>query len=228
MTELSEVLAGLEEHAAPEALEGMARFGMTTDRRLGVKMPEIRRLAKTVGRDHRLAMQLWDTGIAEARILASMLAEPDQLTKAEIEAWVADFDSWDVCDQVCMNLFEKSSLARAQIESWAGRDEAFVKRAAYALIACLAWHDKHAPDEVFSAYFPVIEAGASDDRNFVKKAVSWALRNIGKRGRALNRQAIQEAVRLSHLPSKSARWIAADVLRELRGQAVQARLAEKT
>jgi 3-methyladenine DNA glycosylase AlkD len=227
MTAVPEVMAQLKAQAEPGALEGMARFGMTTDRRLGVKMPEIRRLAKAIGRDHRLALKLWSTGVAEARILASLVADPAGLTANQIERWVVDFDSWDVCDQVCMNLFERSSLARGQIEDWAGRQEAFVKRAAFALIACLAWHDKYATDGEFEGYLHLIEAGATDERNFVKKAVSWALRTIGKRNSGLHRQAVRTARHLKASRSKPARWIGADALRELEGERVLARLAAR-
>jgi 3-methyladenine DNA glycosylase AlkD len=227
MTRLPEVMAQLEAHAEPGAREGMARFGMTTEHRLGVKVPEIRRLAKTLGRDHALAFGLWDTGVADARILASMVADPAVMTGGEIEAWVAELDSWDVCDQVCMNLFEHSGYARAQIPRWARREETFVKRAAFALIACLAWHDKKAADDEFITYLGLIEANADDDRNFVKKAVNWALRTIGKRNPALHGRAIQTAGRLKASPTKSGRWIGSDALRELESDKIRARLSAR-
>jgi 3-methyladenine DNA glycosylase AlkD len=224
LTSKDEVLEMLYAQAQPEQVEGMARYGMTSEGRLGVKVPEIRKIAKRVGKDHQLALELWDTGIAEARILASMLAEPEKLTGAQMEAWVVDFNSWDVCDQVCMNLYDKSPLAWGKIHEWSEREEEFVKRAAYALIACLAWHDKGAPDETFINLLPVIKRGADDERNYVKKAVNWALRNIGKRNLALNQAAIQTAQEIRQIDLKAARWIAADALRELQGEAVQRRL----
>jgi 3-methyladenine DNA glycosylase AlkD len=153
-----------------------------------------------------------------------MLAEPEQLTGVQMETWVIDFNSWDVCDQVCMNLFEKSQLAWEKIHAWSIREEQYVKRAAFALIACLAWHDKGAQDEDFIGLLPVIQRGADDERNYVKKAVNWALRNIGKRDLALNQAAIQAAQQIGHIDSKAARWIAADALRELQGEKVQRRL----
>ncbi|MEZ5125841.1 MAG: DNA alkylation repair protein [Thermoleophilia bacterium] len=224
MTSVVEVLARLDEKANPANLDGMARYGMTVDRRLGVAVPEMRRLAKEIGPDHALALDLWATGIAEARMVAGMIAVPDLLTASELESWVGDLDSWDVCDQLCMNLLERSSVARDMIDEWSRRDEEFVRRAAFALIACLAWHDKQAPDEVFLDYLPLIVRGSTDDRNYVKKAVSWALRTIGKRSRALNSAAIATAREIRQLDSRAARWIAADVLRELESEKTIARL----
>jgi len=186
----------------------------------------MRRIAKAAGKDHAAALQLWDTGIAEARIVASMVAVPAQLTEEQMDAWVKDFDSWDVCDQVCMNLFEKSPLARRKIVEWASREEEFVKRASFALLACVAWHDRRATDEELIAFLPLVAQAASDERNFVKKAVNWALRTIGKRDRALNRAAIQAAREIQRLDSKAARWIAADALRELESAKVQERLPD--
>jgi len=215
MASVQDVLHMLQSHAHPDNVEGMARFGMTPDARMGVSVPDMRRIAKTVGRDHALALALWETGIPEARILASMVDDPAQLTDSQMEAWVADFNSWDVCDQVCMNLFDKSPLAWQKVGEWARRDEEFVRRAAFALIACLAWHDKAAPDEAFIRLFPVIKAGATDGRNFVKKAVSWALRQAGKRNANLRRAALDTAREIGQMDAKPARWIAADVIREL-------------
>jgi len=215
MASVQDVLHMLQSHAHPDNVEGMARFGMTPDARLGVSVPDMRRIAKTVGRDHALALALWETGIPEARILASMVDDPAQLTDSQMEAWVADFNSWDVCDQVCMNLFDKSPLAWQKVGQWARRDEEFVRRAAFALIACLAWHDKAAPDEAFIRLFPVVKASATDGRNFVKKAVSWALRQVGKRNANLRRAALDTAREIGQMDAKPARWIAADVIREL-------------
>ncbi|MDH7490095.1 MAG: DNA alkylation repair protein [Anaerolineae bacterium] len=215
MASVQDVLAMLRERAQPGAVEGMARFGMTPDARLGVSVPDMRRIAKSVGRDHDLALALWETGIPEARILASMVDNPAQLTEAQMERWVADFNSWDVCDQVCMNLFDRSPLAWRKVSEWAQREEEFVRRAAYSLIACLAWHDKAAPDEAFTAFFPIIKAGAADGRNYVKKAVSWALRQVGKRNANLRRAALEVAREIGQMDSKPARWIASDVIREL-------------
>jgi len=217
MTSSTQVLAQLKSKARHENLEGMARFGMAVEKRLGVSVPEMRKIAKEIGRDHPLALNLWKTGIAEARIVASMIAVPEEMSSKDLETWVLGIDSWDVCDQVCMNLFEKTSLARQKIPEWSAREKEFVKRAAFALIACLAWHDKAAPDAEFRGYLRLIKRGAGDDRNFVKKAVSWALRHIGKRNASLRNSAIGTAREIQQMGSKAARWIAADALRELEG-----------
>ena len=227
MTTLTEVMDKLTAMADPEQLNGMSRYGITVEKRLGVKIPQLRQIAKQSGKDHELALALWETSISEAMILASMVDLPEQVSEAQMEAWALDFNSWDVCDQVCMNLFEKTPLAWQKIEDWSQREEEYVKRAAYALIACLAWHDKQAPDEQFIDLLPLIKSGASDDRNYVKKAVSWALRNIGKRNSNLNAVALQTAQDLKAIESKPARWIGSDALRDLTSEATSRRL-EKT
>jgi len=224
MASVKNVLDELQSKAKPDQLAGMAKYGMTVERRLGVSVPDMRRLAKELGRDHRLALDLWRSGIAEARIVAGMVADPAKLTEGQMEEWVKDIDSWDVCDQVCMNLFEKSQLAWKKIIDWSEREEEFVKRTAFSLIACLAWHDKKASDEKFVELLPVIMREAADERNFVKKAVNWALRNIGKRNVHLNEAALSTAKEIQRLDSKAARWIAADAIRELESDAVQSRL----
>ncbi len=224
MSSAESVVEKLREKAVPAQLEGMARYGMVTDQRMGVAIPEIRKIAKQSGKDHKLALELWKTEIAEARILASMVDEPEKVTEQQMEDWVKDFNSWDVCDQVCMNLFEKTPFARKKILDWSERREEYVKRAAFALIACLAWHDKNAEDGRFIGLFPVIKRSATDERNFVKKAVNWALRNIGKRNLELNRSAIEFAKELLDMDSKAARWIARDAIRELESEPVQKRL----
>jgi len=224
MATVEDVLSRLKEKANPDNLEGMARFGITIDRRLGVSIPEMRKMAKEFAGDHRLALELWKTGIDEARILSSMIDDPEQVTQKQGEKWVKDFNSWDVCDQVCMNLFGKTPWAYLKIIEWAGRDEEFIKRAAFTLIACLACHDKKAPDENFIKLFSLLRQAATDERNFVRKAVNWALRNIGKRNIRLNRAALQLAEEIGRIDSKSARWIASDAIRELKSNAVQQRL----
>ena len=223
-TSIEEVLKRLRGEARPDQLEGMARYGMTVERRLGVSIPNLRKLAKEVGKNHNLALELWNTGIAEARIVAAMIDDPKQVTEAQMEGWVKGINSWDVCDQVCMNLFEKTPLAWKKVVDWSGRNEEFVKRSAFSLIACLAWHDKKSEDEKFIKLFPLIVQGATDERNFVKKAVNWALRNIGKRNLNLNKAAVNTAKQIQRLDSKAARWIASDTLRELESGAVQERL----
>ncbi|MBL7163545.1 MAG: DNA alkylation repair protein [Anaerolineales bacterium] len=227
MSSVQEVLEILKAKAKSDQLEGMARFGIVTEQRLGVSVPEMRVVAKQVGKDHELALALWETGILEARVVAGMVGEPEKLTEEQMEAWVVDINSWDVCDQVCMNLFEKSSLAQQKIFEWSKREEEFVKRTAFALVACLAWHDKKAGDGEFIQYLPLIQREATDPRNFVKKAVNWALRNIGKRNRDLNKAAIEAAKEIREIDNKTARWIASNAIRELESEKVQERLRKK-
>jgi 3-methyladenine DNA glycosylase AlkD len=224
MTTCEEILSRLKAKARLDQLAGMARYGMKTENRFGIQMPELRSIAREIGKSHQLAMQLWATGIVEARILASMVAEPEKLTSRQMDCMVADVDSWDVGDQTCMNLFEKSALAWKKIEEWSQRDEEFVKRTAYGLIACLAWHCKTASDQQFMETFPAIAYGAQDIRKSVQKAVSWALRNIGKRNLNLNQQAIKLASQIRAMGTKPAKWVSSDVIRELTSAAVHKRL----
>ncbi len=222
------VLKRLKARARPEQLEGMARFGIVGGKRLGVSIPDLRRLAKEIGKDHRLAVRLWRTGIPDAMILASMVDESEQVTEAQMEDWVKDFNSWDVCDQVCMNLFDKLPYAWKKVRDWSVREEEFVKRAGFALLACLAWHDKKTADKKFSGFFTLIRRGATDERNYVKKAVNWALRNIGKKNSNLNTSAIRCARDLQKIDSPAARWIARDALRELQCESVRRRLSRQS
>jgi 3-methyladenine DNA glycosylase AlkD len=219
-----QVLELLRSQAKPDQLAGMARFAIQTEQRLGLSIPDLRRLAKEVPHEHPLALELWQSGIPDARILASMIDVPEQATNEQLEAWAADFNSWDVCDQVCDNLFEHTPFAWDKVREWSTREEEFVKRAAFALLSCLAWHDMKASDQQFIAYFPIIKAESTDPRNFVKKAVNWALRNIGKRDLALNKAAIALAEELLTLGDKTAVWIARDALRELQSEKIQQRL----
>ena len=218
MTTARQIIRELRAHANPRHVAGMTRFGINPTGTLGISIPILRQLAKQIGRDHALARQLWATGLHEARILAGFIAEPAKLASRQMDAWARDFDSWDVCDQVCGNLFDKTPFAYRKAVAWSRRREEFVKRAAYVLMASLAVHDKDAGNKAFAKFFPHIVRGAADDRNFVKKAVNWALRQIGKRNRPLRRQAIGIARQIQRLDSRAARWIAADALRELQPQ----------
>ncbi len=209
------------------SVRGMARYGINTERAFGISIPQLRNLAKEAGRDHELARELWNSRYHEARILASMVDDPGMVTEAQMEAWAKDFDSWDVCDQCCSNLFDKSEFAYPKAIKWSAREEEFVKRAGFVLMACLAVHDEKADDDEFAKFLPAIERESSDERNFVKKSVNWALRQIGKRDRELNRLAIAAAKRISQVESKEARWIASDALRELTSEAVQSRVASR-
>lgn len=210
--------------ADPQAVAGMARFGIRTQDTLGISMPALRVLARQTGRDHALALGLWESGLHEARILASLVDDPGQVTEEQMERWVKDFDSWDVCDQVCGNLFDKTPFAYGKAAEWSRRPEEFVRRAGFVLVAELAVHDKRAEDARFEAFFPLMIQAAADERNFVKKAISWALRGIGKRSRRLNALAIETAGAIADMNSRSARWIASDVLRELNGEKIQAKI----
>lgn len=222
-----EVLTELRALADPAAVAGMARFGIRSGKSLGVSAPKVRALAKRIGRDHALAQELWQMGILDTRAVASLIGDPLQVTEELMESWVMDFDSWAVCDCACCVLFDKTKLAWRKAIAWSRRDEEYVKRAGYTLMAALAVHDKTAPDAKFLRFLPAIKRGAIDQRNFVKKAVNWALRQIGKRNCTLNREAIRTAREIRQMDSASARWIAADALRELQGEAVQRRLARK-
>ncbi len=218
------IVKELQSLSDPEAVKGMARFGISSENTYGVAIPELRRIAKSHRKNHQLALELWSSGIHEAKILASMVDDPVSVTEAQMESWVKGFDSWDVCDQTCMNLFDKTPFAYDKAVEWAERDGEFEKRAGFALMACLAWHDKEAKDDKFRPFFKIILNNSTDARNYVKKAVNWALRQVGKRNRTLNRDAVSTARKIKTIDSKSARWIAADAIRELTGEAVQNRL----
>ncbi|MBQ0961606.1 DNA alkylation repair protein [Ideonella sp. 4Y11] len=212
---LADAMQRLQALARPDQLAGMARFGMTAEHRLGASVPSLRALAKDLGREHSLALAMHATGVPDAQILAAYLAEPKHFSVSEMNTWAARFTAWDTCDQACTNAFAPSPLAWARVPVWAADEREFVRRAAFALLAALAVHDKRAPDERFLAQLPLIEAHADDDRNFVKKAVNWALRQIGKRNAALLVPALDIALALKQRPERSARWIGSDAWREL-------------
>ncbi len=207
--------------------EGMQRFGIRGKNMLGVSVYEIRKIAKNIKKDHDLALQLWSSGIHEARMLACFVGEPDKVTEELMENWVKDFDSWDICDQCCAHLFDQTPFVEKKIREWTSRKEEFVKRSGFVLMATKSVHDKKAEDSEFERYFPIIKREAKDERNFVKKAVNWALRQIGKRNLALNKKAIKAAKDLETSDSKAARWIAKDALRELTNEKTRKRLKAK-
>ena len=212
-----EILAALRAQANPKNVAGMARYGISAKGTLGVPVAEIRRLAKQAGRSHELAAELWASGIHEARILATIVDDPALVTRRQMDRWARDFDSWDVCDQACQNLFRYTPFAWAKAAEWAGAKREFVRRAGFALMAGLVVKAKDAPDEAFEALLPLIADAATDERNLVKKAVNWALRSIGKRNARLRGAAMGTAEKIRTIDSPSARWIASDALRELRG-----------
>ena len=215
MPTVDQLLNELEALANPHNAAGMARYAIGSGRVLGVKIPELRAMAKRLGKDHALALALWETDVHEARLLACFMDDSKQVTDAQMEAWAADFASWDICDQCCNNIFARTPWAYEKAVAWTAREPEFVKRAGYVLMATLAVHDKQVDDSVFAAFLPHIVAGADDPRNFVKKAVNWALRQIGKRSHVLHAQALAAADAITQLDTPAARWIANDARREL-------------
>ncbi len=219
-----DVLQRLSSLSNPEWVAGMARFGINTHKAYGISIPNLRKIAREIKKNHSLAQQLWDSCIHEERILASMIGEPQKMTEEQMERWVKEFDSWDVCDGCCSNLFHKNEFAYKKAVEWSSRPEEFVKRAGFVLMASLAVHDKKASDKQFLDFLPLIKRESTDDRKFVRKAVNWALRQIGKRNDNLNRAAQEAAKEINATNSKPARWIASDALRELTSENVQRRL----
>jgi len=219
-----EIINKLKSLANPEAVKGMARFGISPKNTYGVSIPNLRKMAKEIGKNQDLAQKLWDSKIHEARILASLVGDPKMVTEEQMEKWAKDLDSWDVCDQCCGNLFDKTIFAYKKAVEWSSREEEFVKRAGFVLMATLAVHDKKAQDEDFLKFFPLMVREATDNRNFVKKGVNWALRQIGKRNLSLNKKAIKTAEKIKTIESKAAKWIATDAIRELKSESVQKRL----
>jgi 3-methyladenine DNA glycosylase AlkD len=212
---LTQALDHLKQHSSAQYLAGMARFGIDSSKALGVKLPEIRKLAKIIKKDHALAQELWDSGMHEARLLAGMVADPAKLTPQQMDKWANQFYSWDICDQACSNLFDRAPFVMDKIFEYSTSEREFVKRAAFVLMAGYAVHHKKATDDVFLSFLPIIEREAWDNRNFVKKAVNWALRQIGKRNTLLRHATIQCAERILEQDNKAAKWIAKDALREL-------------
>ena len=221
------VLQELKSLAEPRVRAKMEYFGVRVPKAHGISAPVLHALAKQIGKNHVLALELWATGIHEARILATLIGESEKVTAAEMKRWVRDFNSWDVVDAACCYLYAHVKPAWRKAAAWSRRSEEFEKRAAFSLMAYLSYKDKAAPDVRFVRFLRVIEREAYDERNFVRKAVNWALRNIGKRNLRLNGEAIRAAERIRRQGSRSSRWIAADALRELKSPAVQARLRRK-
>jgi len=222
-----EIIDGLKARSNAAAVKGMARFGINPANTLGVSIPVLRKMAKEIGPDHWLAQRLWKSAIHEARILATMVDEADKVTATQMDRWAKDFDSWDVCDQCCSNLFEKTRFAHQKAIEWASKRGEYVKRAGFVLMAALAAHDMQANNTLFRSFLPIIKRQSTDERNFVKKAVNWALRQIGKRNTALNRLAIRTATEIRNKNSKAARWIASDAIRELESKSVRKKLEIK-
>ena len=220
------VLERLKKKARPSDLEGMARFGIPATMNLGVRVPELRRIARELGKDSTLAMGLWQSGYREARLIAGMILNESELTDELMEKWLKEFDSWEITDGTMLNCFWKYPEACGKALEWSRRKEEFQKRAGFSLMAILAVKQKKLDDAEFLPFLDAIEREAADERNFVKKAVNWALRQIGKRNPSLNRLSVRLAERLKSSGSRAARWIASDALRELTGEAVGARLGK--
>jgi len=214
----AQILDELHARANAANVAGMARYGISTKGTLGVPVNQLRLIARQIGRNHALAAQLWASGVHEARILATIIDDPKQVTRRQMDAWARDFDSWDVCDQACQNLFRYTPYAWQMAAKWAHSKQEFVRRAGFSLMAGLAGKDETASDNEFVALFPLLAAAAIDERNMVKKALNWALRAIGKRNPNLRKQAIAAAWEIHAIDSKSARWIASDAIRELSGK----------
>jgi len=226
-TEYARIIKRLEMLANAEMAKGMAWAGIKADKVYGISTLKLRKIAKEAGKDHALAQELWASGIHEARVIACMIDDPEMVTEDQLERWVKDFDSWDVCDGCCGNLFDKTKYAYQKAVEWSSRQEEYVKRAGFVMMATLAVHDKKAQDREFVRFLPIIKRESVDDRNFVRKAVNWALRQIGKRSRALNEAAIETAKAIYKIDSRTARWIASDALGELASDAVQRRLCAR-
>lgn len=228
---IEEIIKKLESLGSPENVAGMARFAIKTKKALGVSAPNLKVLAKEIKKQtkdrHSLALELWETGIHEARAIAYLIENPKDVTENQMDSWVKDFDNWAICDGTCGHLFCKTTFAYEKVFEWSDSDEEFIKRAGICLIAWLSVHDKKADDEKIAKFLPILEQKADDERNFIKKAVNWSLRQIGKRSVYLNKLAIESALRIQAQNTKSARWIAADALRELRNKKVQDRLLNK-
>jgi 3-methyladenine DNA glycosylase AlkD len=219
------ILTTLYSKTNPKNVEGMARYGITSKNKvLGISMPFLQSLKKNIGKNHDLALDLWQTKVYEARLLAAFIADPKLLTKSVMNRWVRDFDNWAICDGVCMHCFRNTPYAHDLVAKWIKQKSEFVRRAGFTMMATLSVADKKSEDTVFLKYLPLIQRYATDERNYVKKAVNWALRQIGKRNLKLNASAIKTAKEIRKLDSSSAKWIAADALRELKSAAVQKRL----
>jgi len=222
-----EILKELEPFGKSKNVEGMRRFGISSNTAYGVPVPVLRYFAKKFKNDHKLALELWETNVHEGKLLSAFIDNPEEVTEEQMQNWVNDFYSWDICDQVCSNVFDKTPLAYEKAIEWSKEEKEFVRRAGFVMMAVLAVHDKKANNDKFVQFFPLIEKYSCDERNFVKKAINWALRQIGKRNLQLNAKAITLANKIKKQNSKSKRWIASDAIRELKSEKVINRLKRK-
>lgn len=224
---VEEILAILKKRGSKKNREGMARYGIVAKKVFGVSVGDLQRLAKQYGRDHDLALALWDTEWYEGRMLCAFVDEPERVTAAQMDRWAKGFDNWAICDTMCMHLFDRTPHAWRKVDQWSGRKEEFVRRASFALLASLALHDKTADDKPFLEGLTLIDKASMDERNFVKKAVNWALRSIGSRNERLNKEASALAKRLAESSDTTQRWIGKDALRQLASPATKKRLASR-
>jgi 3-methyladenine DNA glycosylase AlkD len=227
MNELKEIISVFKKNGKKENLAGMQKYGIRFDKAYGCSMPVIRNLAKSYRKNHELALELWNTGIHDARILAFLIDDPDKVTIKQAESWLKDVKSWDICDGLCSNLLDKTSFAYKKAVEWSERKEEFQKRAGFVLMAVLPVHDKKQKDETFIDFLPIILEHCTDERNFVRKAVNWALRSIGKRNFRLNELAINTAEQMLSINSKTSKWIANDALRELKNETTKRMLMRR-
>lgn len=227
--DIEDILNHLKKNSNPDDIEAMARFGITAKKIFATKIPVLRNLAKKIGKNHELALKLWDLGYRETMILATMIDSPEDVSNKQMEEWVSSpyFSYWEIVDQTCMNLFYNTNLVEKKIYEWSGREEEFVKRAGFVLIAVLTWKDKNIENKNLEKYFPIIIRESYDERNNVKKAISWALRHIGKKNKDLNKKALLVAEEIQQFDSKAAKWIAKDVIRELKSEKIQRRFNEE-
>ncbi len=224
---VDEVLTWLKKKGTQRTVDGMARYGIQAERAFGVTVGALQVFRKRIGKDHELSQALWASGWYEARLLAAFVGDPKRVTRRQMNAWAASFENWADCDTVCFHLFDRTPYAFEKARQWASSPREFVKRAAFALMASLTVHDKSATDDRFLDFLPLIETGARDERNFVKKAVNWALRSVGKRRPALNAAAVDVAERLAMSEEAACRWVGKNALRELTSPKVQSRLARR-
>ena len=222
-----EVLAWLKRRGTRRTIQGMARYGIVAEHAFGVPMSTLLSLRKKIGKDHAFSLALWESGWYEARLLAALVGDPERVTRRQMNTWAAGFENWADCDTVCFHLFDRTPFAWDKAVQWAASPRELVKRGGFVLMACLALHDKTAPDKHFLVWLPVIENGAGDQRNFVKKGVSWALRAIGRRNLALNEASVAVARRLAQSEEPAARWVGKDALRELTRPNIRTALARR-
>ena len=222
-----EIIEQLKSMGDPKNIEGMGRFGIKTENNLENSVTTLRNFAKKIGKDHELAVKLWDSGIRDARMVAACIEDPTTVSEEQIDRWVNDFDSWDICDHCCGHLFDKTPFAYKKAKEWTLRKEEFQKRAGFSLMAWLAVHDKKVDDSKFEEFLTIIKKESTDERNYVRKAVNWALRNIGKRNTTMNKKAIEISREIQKIDSKTARWIASDAIRELTSEKVKQKLNRK-